>query len=223
MSLSSASRKKLSLKTQALRQSGTLNRRARKVQDPIFLQHDFFDPEDLPQVKYEMLRRVQQEGMQVGQAAASFGFSRPSFYKAQEDFVHEGLAGLIPKRRGPKGRHKLTPEVIAFVGEIRAQQPSLGTPDLVQQIQEKFGIRVHRRTIERALVAAKKTTRALGETAGERWLPPAALLTEHYERQSGFLRSNSGLGKILLAGIRTLRPAMTRPLRIGCMARLTLN
>jgi len=156
MTPSSVSRKKLSLKTQALRQSRTLNRRARKVQDPLFLQQDFFDPEDLPQVKYEMLRRVQQEGMQVGHVAASFGFSRPSFYKAQEDFAREGLVGLIPKRRGPKGRHKLTREVMVFVGEIRAEQPSLVTPDLVQQIQEKFGIRVHRRTVERALVAAKK-------------------------------------------------------------------
>jgi transposase len=152
----SASPKNHSPKTQALRQSGTLNPRARKVQDQLFLQESFFDPEDLPQVKYEMLRRVQQEGMPLGTAAASFGFSRPSFYKAREDFTREGLVGLIPKRRGPKGRHKLTEEVMTFVGQIRAQEPSLKTSDLVQQIQEKFAIRVHRRSLERALMAAKK-------------------------------------------------------------------
>jgi hypothetical protein len=34
-------------KIQALRQSGTLNLRAQKVQDRLFLEEDFFDPQDL--------------------------------------------------------------------------------------------------------------------------------------------------------------------------------
>jgi transposase len=152
----STSPKPARAKIQALRQSGTLNLRAQKVQDRLFLEEDFFDPQDLPQVKYEMLRRVQKEAMPIGAAAAGFGFSRPSFYKALEDFAREGLVGLIPKKRGPKGGHKLTGEIMAFVGQIRAQEPSLGTPDLVQQIQKQFGTRVHRRTLERALIAAKK-------------------------------------------------------------------
>jgi transposase len=143
-------------KIQALRQSGTLNLRARKVLDRLFLEEDFFDPEDLPQVKYEMLRRVQKETMPIGTAAASFGFSRPSFYKALEDFAREGLVGLIPKKRGPKGGHKLTGEIMAFVDQTRAQEPSVRTSDLVRRIQKQFGTRVHRRTLERALIAAKK-------------------------------------------------------------------
>ncbi|MGO8734979.1 MAG: helix-turn-helix domain-containing protein [Terriglobia bacterium] len=143
-------------KMQALRQSSTLNPRAQKVQDRLFLEEDFFDPEDLPQVKYEMLRRVQKEAMPIGTAAASFGFSRPSFYKALEDFAREGLVGLIPKKRGPKRGHKLTAEIMAFVTQIRAQEPSVRTPDMVQRIRDEFGTRVHRRTLERALIAAKK-------------------------------------------------------------------
>ena len=152
----SRSPKNARAKTQALQQSGTLNLRAHKVQDRLFLEEDFFDPQDLPQVKYEMLRRVQKEAMPIGAAAASFGFSRPSFYKALEDFAREGLVGLIPKKRGPKGGHKLTGEIMAFVGQIRTQEPSIRTPDLVQRIQDEFGTRVHRRTLERALIAAKK-------------------------------------------------------------------
>jgi transposase len=158
MKSGSTSPKNPGAKTQALRQSGTLNPRAQKVQDRLFVEEDFFDPEDLPQVKYEMLRRVQKEAMPIGTAAAGFGFSRPSFYKALEDFAREGLVGLIPKKRGPKGGHKLTREIMAFVGQVRAQEPSIRTPDLVQQIQEEFGTQVHRRTLERALIAAKKKT-----------------------------------------------------------------
>ena len=149
-------KKQVSVKSQALRQNGTFNSKAREVRDRLFLEEEFFDSQDLAQVKYEMLRRVRKEGAQVSQAAANFGFSRPSFYKAQEDFVREGLAGLIGKKRGPKGRHKLSTEILDFVAQRRTQDPSLRVTALLELIQETSGIRVHRRTLERALVEVKK-------------------------------------------------------------------
>jgi transposase len=151
-----SSAKTSAAKAQALRESGTLNAGAAKVQDRLFLEESFFDPQDLAQVKYEMLRRVRKETMPISRVATSFGFSRPSFYKAQQDFAREGLAGLIPRRRGPKGAHKLTAEILAFVEQARAREPSIRTPELVRQIQKEFAIQVHRRSLERALVAAKK-------------------------------------------------------------------
>jgi len=69
-------------KLQTLQQQGTLNPRPKDVSDELFVQDGFFDPRDLVQVKYEMLRRVQADGKSVTDAAASFGFSRPSFYQA---------------------------------------------------------------------------------------------------------------------------------------------
>jgi transposase len=147
------------VKMRALRESGTLNPRAKQVRDQLFLEDGFFDPLDLTQVKYEMLRRVRKDGMPISTVSASFGFSRPAFYKAQEDFSRQGLVGLIPKRRGPKGGHKLTQEILAFVEGLRSREPSLTTPDLVRRIQEKFGVQVHRRSLERALVAGKKKRR----------------------------------------------------------------
>lgn len=154
--MSRSSIKASAAKIQALRESGTLNRRSAKVQDRLFLEESFFDPQDLTQVKYEMLRRVRKETMSISSVAGSFGFSRPAFYKAQADFTREGLAGLIPKRRGPKGAHKLTAEILTFVEHVRTQEPSIRTPELVRQIQKKFAIQVHRRSLERALAAAKK-------------------------------------------------------------------
>lgn len=147
---------KAAAKIQTLRQSGTLNLRAETIRDRLFLEESFFDPRDLTQVKYEMLRRVEKEQMPISAVAASFGFSRPAFYKAWRDFTREGLVGLIPRRRGPKEGHKLTREIVSFVERSRAQEPSLGTPELVRRIQKEFAVRVHRRTVERALVAAKK-------------------------------------------------------------------
>jgi transposase len=147
-------------KLQALRESGTLNPRPSRVRDELFLATRFFDPRDLTQVKYEMLRRVQKESMPISAVAASFGFSRPAFYKAQQDFTREGLVGLIPKQRGPKAGYKLTSNVLAFVEQVRAQEPSIKTPDMLRRIQQAFGVQVHRRSLERALVAAKKKLRA---------------------------------------------------------------
>ena len=45
-------------KVKALLEEGTLNPNPGKVHDPKFQENEFFDPRDLVQVKYEMLRRV---------------------------------------------------------------------------------------------------------------------------------------------------------------------
>src|SRR5882724_6576498 len=68
-------------KQRALQESGTANPHAQDVQDPAFVDSDFFDPRDLIQVKYEMLRRVRTEGQSVAKATSLFGMSRPTFYK----------------------------------------------------------------------------------------------------------------------------------------------
>lgn len=144
------------LKQESLRAQGVLN--SRPVVDELFRDNDFFDPHDLVQVKYEMLRRVQQEGQPVSQTAASFGFSRPAFYKIQGEFEQAGIAGLLPRKRGPRGGHKLTGEVLQFVEEIRQSGETRTTADVVTRIRERFGVRVHRRTIERALRRREKKT-----------------------------------------------------------------
>ena len=60
-------------KRAALKQSGALNPRPENVRDERFQANDFFDPNDLVQVKYEMLRRVQVDGLPIAQAADRFG------------------------------------------------------------------------------------------------------------------------------------------------------
>ena len=59
----------------------TLNAHPERVRDELFQTNEFFDPNDIVQLKYEMLRRVQLDGWTVTAAVQAFGFSRPSFYK----------------------------------------------------------------------------------------------------------------------------------------------
>ena len=102
-------------KNELLRKDGTLNPRPDKVLDPKFHEHDFFDPHDLVQVRYEMLRRVSVDNISVTNVVEEYGISRPTYYQAKTSLGTEGLAGLVPKKRGPHGPHKLRPEIIAFL------------------------------------------------------------------------------------------------------------
>ena len=49
-------------KAEALRRQGELHCRPDDVQDELFRTNEFFDPRDLVQVKYEMLRRARSMG-----------------------------------------------------------------------------------------------------------------------------------------------------------------
>jgi transposase len=146
-------------KLQALQQQGTLNPKPETVRDPLFSDGEFFDPRDLLQVKYEMLRSVQTGGRAVTDAAEHFGLSRPTFYKTQSDFDRGGLAGLLPVKRGPRGPHKLTEEVMEFIEQQLTADQDLDTLALVERVDRRFGRRVHRRTIERALARREKKLR----------------------------------------------------------------
>ena len=143
-------------KSLALRQQGCLNPHPEQVTDELFQAREFFDSRDLLQVKYEMLRRVQTEGLPVNRSAAAFGFSRPSFYQAQTTFQQGGLPALMPQKRGPKQAHKLTDEVLAFLHQARQKDPTLRPTALASRIQSRYGITVHPRSIERALVRRQK-------------------------------------------------------------------
>lgn len=149
-------RKKSDPKLESLKKFGTLNPRAEQVSDALFKSHDFFDPRDLIQIKYEMLRRVKEDGWSITQAAAAYGFSRPSFYESQAEFEHAGLSGFMPERRGPREAHKLSGPVVEFIEETKEKDHSIRTADLIKLIKDRFGIDVHRRSIERALTRAKK-------------------------------------------------------------------
>jgi transposase len=134
-------------KLEALREQGTVNPRPEDVHDPVFLQSEFFDPRDLIQVRYEMLRRVQVEGQPVGVTARSFGVSRPTFYNTRAQFEQQGLTGLLPAKRGPHGPHKVTGAVLEFIQCLLAEEPGLDPAALAERVEREKGLHVHPRTI----------------------------------------------------------------------------
>jgi len=143
-------------KLQSLSEQGCLNPHPESVTDELFAGNEFFDARDMVQVKYEMLRRVEKDGSSISEAAMSFGFSRPTFYQAQAAFEASGVAGLVPRKRGPREAHKLTADVIEFIEQSRGENPSLKTRELVSRVRERFDVVVHPRSIERALARTQK-------------------------------------------------------------------
>jgi transposase len=144
-------------KAAALRAAGALHPRPQSVGDQAFTGgHDFFDPRDRVQVKYEMVRRHRVEGRPVSQVAEAFGFSRQAFYVADQAFQEQGIPGLLPRRRGPQRNHKCTEEVLDFVERWHAGQDVRGREPVAEAVRRRFGVTVHPRSLDRALARRKK-------------------------------------------------------------------
>ena len=141
---------------QRLKKEGTLHPNPDKVRSDLLAKSPFFDANDLIQMKYEMLRSVSADRQPVAEAAHTFGLSRVAYYNTQKQYQKHGLAGLLPRRRGPKHPHKFTPEVMSFIDEqLTAAE---GRPDwnlLSKQIEAGFGVKVHPRSVERAVKQKK--------------------------------------------------------------------
>jgi transposase len=127
-------------------------RRRPSVTDRLFREHPtFFRVRDRLQVKYEMLRAHAVEGRQVQAVRQAFGFSRQSFYTLRTRFRADGLEGLLPRPPGRLGPTKCTAEVMAFLRDAKTHDPTLSGATLAARVEERFGIRLHRRTVERVL------------------------------------------------------------------------
>ncbi len=144
------------LKEAALAGARCLNPHPEQVTDAEFLSSDFFDARDAVQVKYEMVRKVRAGGAPVTEAAAAFGYSRPAYYAAAAALEASGLEGLVPARPGPRSAHKLTEEVLAWAEEQLAADPGLRPAQLPDRIEGAFGVRVHPRSVERALARRRE-------------------------------------------------------------------
>ncbi len=137
-----------------LRQSHTLHPHPEKVRDPLFTSGSpFFDPRDLVQVKYELLRRVCVDGYSVSDATELFALSRPTFYAAQAAWERAGLSGLLPVPTGPRHAHKLTEAIMA---ELQPLAKTMSSAELAEWLEKQRSLIVHPRSIERALKRAAK-------------------------------------------------------------------
>jgi transposase len=131
-----------------LEQAGMLHPHPEAVAAALFDGREpFFLALDKVQVKYEMLRSHVIDGLSAKAAAEQHGYSRAGFYLITTAFDEAGMRGLLDEPRGRRGPLKLTPEVLEFVASA---DPALSGAQLSLEVEARFGVRLHRRTVERA-------------------------------------------------------------------------
>jgi transposase len=130
----------------ALDEAGLVHPRVDAVSAPLF-GGGFFLAADKVQVKYEMLRAHLVDGLSVTRAAQLHGYSRAGFYLAAAAFERDGMTGLLDDKRGRRGPVKLTAEIVAF---LSTAPEHLSGADLAGEVAARFGVVLHRRTVERA-------------------------------------------------------------------------
>jgi transposase len=132
----------------ALQKTGLVHPCPLAVTAPLFDgSRPFFLAEDKAQVKYEMLRAHIVDGRTVRVAAEEHGYCRAAYYLIAAAFEAGGMRGLFDEPRGRKGPLRVTPEIVAFLAEA---DPGLSGVKLAEIIRERFGVGLHRRTVERA-------------------------------------------------------------------------
>jgi transposase len=93
------------------------------------------------------------DGESATAAAAAHGYSRASFYLVARAFEDAGMVGLLDERPGRRGPVKLSAEVLAFLETRRRERPGASGAELAAELERALGVRLHRRTVERALRA----------------------------------------------------------------------
>jgi len=138
-------------KQDILLENGTFNRNYAKVTEQRFVGDDFYDPRDLAQVKYEMLRCVRESNESVEEITVRFGFSRAGFYKIKNSFEKEGLCAFVSNKTGPRNAWKLTKEYQRFIDKYVSENPDVTSEDIMLILKSERGLEVSKRTIERYL------------------------------------------------------------------------
>ena len=140
-------------KKEVLQKMGTLNKNPDKVKSKLFQEgRKFFDPNDNLQVKYEMLRAVQVDGLKVNVVAHTFGYSRETYYTVARNFELEGCIGLIDQAQGRRQPEKLQTEIIEFIlSERYSKHEKNSGYRIAEKILNRFHLKIHPRTVYKVL------------------------------------------------------------------------
>ena len=138
-------------KIEFLKKEGMINPKPDRITHPLFQTNDFFDPLDLPQVRYELLRMARAEEHSVAEACNLFGFSREYFYRLEHDFMSQGYVGLLCSPRGRRPLIALNQEIVNFVIHRKMSDPHLTGEDLRKELKSVYQVECSRRTVERII------------------------------------------------------------------------
>ena len=138
-------------KVAALRESRCLNPHPGQVTDEAFLAEEFFDARDAVQVKYEMVRASAWTARRSPPQRQRSGTPGRRTTRQPPRWPPPGWTAWCRPSPGPRGGHKLTGQILSWAEQQLAGDPALRRPAWPGRSPTAFGVRVHPRSIERAL------------------------------------------------------------------------
>ena len=136
-------------KREILQANGTYNKNYEKIKNHKFITGSFYDPMDIVQVKYEMLKDAEEGNRGIAQVADEFGFSRASFYNTKDEFNEQGLSAFVPEKPGPRRPYKLTDSYKDYVDRYISENPKASSNEIARSLKKDKGIDISKRTVER--------------------------------------------------------------------------
>lgn len=107
-------------------------------------------PGDVAVHRLVMLIEGQCEGLGAVQAAGKLGLSKQRYFQLLKNFHEEGIAGLQPRKPGPKSNYVRTDEVVHQVIRHRMLDPD-ATVDVIAQKLRQSGFDVSVRSVNRVI------------------------------------------------------------------------
>lgn len=101
--------------------------------------------------------------------AEAFGCHRNTVGRLTRRLVHDGMAGVVPAKRGPKAAHKVTTDVLEV---IEAERSQMSVPALTRLIRERTGVVLSVSHVRRLAATAQPELDLTSECQIERSLAP---------------------------------------------------
>ena len=138
-------------KLSRLKESNTFNAKSDKVSAQIFADNKLMDPQDLLQVRYEMVRAIELDNKPVNEICAEYGVSASTARRYLDDLRKGGLIALVPEPKGPSGPTKLTKEAVRFIEDYPKDSPRASGGKIHNALEAKLHLGISKRTVERYL------------------------------------------------------------------------
>ena len=118
-------------------------------------------PSDHAAQDLALLLEGETSGRALPEVLAEFGISRTAYSEKMRRFREAGLAGLMPRRPGPRGPWRRTIDVVRFVVCSRLQDPRRSAASIAKELHAQ-GARVSARSVERTLAQFGLTSAGAG-------------------------------------------------------------
>ena len=107
-------------------------------------------PDDIAVQRFVMLIEGQCEGLGAARAAAKLKLSKQRYFQLLKSYQEHGIAGLEPRKPGPKRNYVRTDEVVRQVIRHRFLDPDASVEVIAQKLCQS-GLAISARSVDRVI------------------------------------------------------------------------